>query len=122
MTLSAPEWAVQTGGLRALNCNHDASDSGIFTDQVGVLTIDFFIHLTNIDLVWEKASEDGMCFALKDRATGITKFTASRSSRHHATTWSSGRIHSCVPSSMSMPARMVMHASCRTSSRCGTTC
>jgi catalase-peroxidase len=64
--------------MRALNCNHDASDTGIFTDQVGVLTNDFFVHLTDTDLIWEKASEDGMRFTLKDRATGTTKFTASR--------------------------------------------
>jgi catalase-peroxidase len=43
-----------------------------------VLTNDFFVHLTDTDLVWERASEDGMHFALKDRATGTTKFTASR--------------------------------------------
>ena len=78
MKLSAPEWAVLTGGLRALNCNHDASDTGVFTYRVGVLTNDFFVHLTDTNLVWEKTSEDGMRFALKDRATGTTKFTASR--------------------------------------------
>jgi catalase-peroxidase len=78
MTLNAPEWTVLTGGLRALNCNHDASDTGIFTYHVGALTNDFFVHLTDTDLVWEKASEDAMRFALKQRSTGITKFTASR--------------------------------------------
>jgi catalase-peroxidase len=78
MKLSAPEWTVLTGGLRVLNANHDGSSTGIFTDKVGVLTNDFFVHLTDTDLVWEKASEDGMHFALKDRATGHMKFTASR--------------------------------------------
>jgi catalase-peroxidase len=78
LKLSAPEWTVLTGGLRVLNANHDGSSTGIFTDKVGVLTNDFFVHLTNTDLVWEKAGEDGMRFVLKDRATGHTKFTASR--------------------------------------------
>jgi catalase-peroxidase len=78
MKLSAPEWTVLTGGLRVLNANHDSSNTGIFTDRVGVLTNDFFIHLTDTDLVWEKADEDGMHFTLKHRATGITKFTATR--------------------------------------------
>jgi catalase-peroxidase len=78
MTLSAPEWTALTGGLRVLNCNHDGSNTGIFTDRQGVLTNDFFIQLTSTDLVWEKADESAMHFTLKDRATGHTKFTASR--------------------------------------------
>ena len=78
MTLTAPEWTVLTGGLRVLNVNHDGSDSGVFTEKVGVLTNDFFVNLTDTDLVWEKADEAGMRFTLKDRASGNTKFTASR--------------------------------------------
>jgi catalase-peroxidase len=78
MQLTAPEWTVLTGGLRVLNVNHDGSDSGVFTDKVGVLTNDFFVNLTDTDLVWEKANEEGMSFALKDRETGKTKFTATR--------------------------------------------
>ena len=78
MTLTAPEWAVLTGGLRVLNANHDGSDRGVFTNRVGVLTTDFFRTLTDIDLVWEKADEKAMGFALKDRATGETKFEATR--------------------------------------------
>ena len=78
MTLTAPEWTVLTGGLRVLNANHDGSDRGVFTDRVGLLTTDFFRTLTDIDLVWEKADEKAMGFALKDRATGETKFEATR--------------------------------------------
>ncbi len=79
MTLTAPEWAVLTGGLRALNVNHDGSNRGVFTDRVGVLTNDFFRNLTDTDLVWEKADADGMAFVLKDRASGATRFEATRS-------------------------------------------
>jgi catalase-peroxidase len=78
MTLSAPEWAVLTGGLRVLNINHDGSKSGVFTNKVGVLTNDFFINLTDTDLVWEKTDERGINFALKDRETGKEKFIATR--------------------------------------------
>ena len=78
MTLTAPEWAVLTGGLRVLNANHDGSDLGQFTDKVGVLTNDFFINLTDTDLIWEKADPQAMTFGLKNRKTGVIKFKASR--------------------------------------------
>ena len=78
LRLTAPEWVVLTGGFRVLNLNHDGSKNGIFTDKVGVLTNDFFVALTDTDLVWEKADEEGMHFSLTDRATGQTKFSATR--------------------------------------------
>jgi catalase-peroxidase len=78
MNLSAPEWTVLTGGLRVLNVNHDGSETGVFTDKVGVLTNDFFVNLTDTDLVWEKIDLEGMRFALKSRDTGQIKFTATR--------------------------------------------
>ena len=78
MTLSAPQWAVLTGGLRVLNANHDESQTGVFTDKVGVLTNDFFVNLTDTNLVWEKIDADGTSFTLKNRDTGTTKFTATR--------------------------------------------
>jgi catalase-peroxidase len=61
-----------------LNINHDGSKSGVFTNKVGVLTNDFFINLTDTDLVWEKTDERGINFALKDRETGKKKFIATR--------------------------------------------
>ena len=78
MKLSAPEWTVLTGGLRVLNANHDGSDFGVFTKKIGVLTNDFFVHLTDTDLLWEKADADGLSFELKDRASSALKFRASR--------------------------------------------
>jgi catalase-peroxidase len=78
MKLTAPEWTVLTGGLRVLNVNHDGSDNGVFTDKVGVLTNDFFVHLTDTDLEWEKSDEQGMSFTLKHRENGTTRFRATR--------------------------------------------
>jgi catalase-peroxidase len=78
LTLTAPEWVALTGGLRALNINHDGSKSGVFTANVGVLTNDFFVHLTDTDLVWEKADADGMNFTLTERESGKITFTATR--------------------------------------------
>ena len=78
LTLTAPEWVVLTGGLRALNANHDGSNQGIFTDRVGVLTTDFFKTLTDTNLLWEKTDSDGTSFVLKDRETGQARFEATR--------------------------------------------
>ena len=76
--LSAPEWVVLTGGLRALGCNHDGSSTGIFTDRVGVLTTDFFDALTSTDYQWTKVDEAGTSFTLDDRESGRPVFEAGR--------------------------------------------
>ncbi|RYY13282.1 MAG: catalase-peroxidase, partial [Alphaproteobacteria bacterium] len=78
LSLSAPEWTALTGGLRVLDVNWDGSKHGVFTDRPGVLTSDFFKHLTTMDLEWEKADAQGSSFALNDRETGQTKFTGTR--------------------------------------------
>lgn len=78
LTLTAPEWTVLVGGLRVLDQNHDHSKHGVFTDRPGVLTNDFFTTLTSMDYEWEAADPMEMGFYLKDRATGETKHTATR--------------------------------------------
>ena len=78
LKLTVPEWVVLTGGLRALGANHDGSSLGVFTDQVGLLTTDFFRHLLDTDTVWEKVDAEGLGFVGRDRATGAEKFRASR--------------------------------------------
>ena len=78
LKLSAPEWVVLTGGLRALGANWDESEAGLFTDRVGVLSNDFFRVLTSMDYVWTKQDEAGLRFTLDDRDSGATRFTATR--------------------------------------------
>lgn len=78
LKLTAPEWAVLTGGMRVLGLNYDGSAQGVFTDRVGILTNDFFVNLADVDLVWEKTDDSAMHFHLKDRESGATKFTATR--------------------------------------------
>ncbi|MFC6791331.1 catalase/peroxidase HPI [Methylobacterium komagatae] len=78
LALTAPEWVALTGGVRALNLNHDGSQHGIFTDRVGVLTNDFFTVLTSMDYEWKKADGAGMAFNLDAREGGGTKYTATR--------------------------------------------
>ena len=54
------------------------SNRGIFTDRVGVLTTDFFRHLTDTGLVWEKVDAAGTALTLQDRESGTVKFEATR--------------------------------------------
>lgn len=78
LSLTAPEWVALSGGLRAMNANHDNSKHGVFTDREGVLTNDFFTVLTSTDLEWKKADAQGLTLTLNDRKTGETRFTATR--------------------------------------------
>jgi catalase-peroxidase len=78
LKLSAPEWVVLTGGLRALGANWDESEHGVFTDRVGVLSNDFFRVLTSMDYVWTKQDEAGLRFTLDDRDSGETRYSATR--------------------------------------------
>ncbi|PSB30994.1 catalase/peroxidase HPI [Stenomitos frigidus] len=78
LTLTAPEWTVLVGGLRALDQNWDHSKHGLFTARPGVLTNDFFRVLTSMDYEWKPADANEMTFSLDDRKTGETKFTATR--------------------------------------------
>ena len=79
LALTAPEWVALVGGLRAMGANYDGSANGIFTDRVGVLTNDFFIVLTSMDYEWKKLDDTNMNFSLDDRATGASRFKATRS-------------------------------------------
>lgn len=76
MGLTACEMTVLVGGMRVLGTNYAGSQHGVFTDRVGVLSNDFFVALTDMAFTWNPTS-DGL-YELRDRATGETKFTATR--------------------------------------------
>ena len=48
--LTAREMTVLVGGLRVLGVNYAGSPHGVFTDNVGALTTDFFVNLTDMAL------------------------------------------------------------------------
>lgn len=77
MNLTAPEMTVLVGGMRALDANYDGSDLGVFTDQPGTLTNDFFATLLGMDTEWEPVSEDQV-FEGRDRETGELEHKGSR--------------------------------------------
>ena len=74
--LTAPEMTVLMGGLRVLGTNYGGSKHGVFTDRVGSLTNDFFVTLTDMAYTWQPTGKNS--YALNDRKTGATKYTATR--------------------------------------------
>ncbi|MFB6110048.1 MAG: catalase/peroxidase HPI [Halodesulfurarchaeum sp.] len=78
LNLAADEMTVLVGGMRMLGTNYRDSDLGVFTDQPGTLTNDFFVNLLSMDYEWESVSEDNEEFELRDRETGDVEWTGSR--------------------------------------------
>jgi catalase-peroxidase len=76
LTLSAPEMTALIGGMRVLDTNYDNSKHGVFTQNPGVLSNDFFKHLLDLQTKWEP-NADG-CYEGKDRSSGKVKWTATR--------------------------------------------
>jgi len=76
MDLSAKEMTVLIGGMRVLDTNHGGTKHGVFTDNAGVLTNDFFVNLTDMKFTWKPLGKD--LYEIVDRKTKKTKFTATR--------------------------------------------
>ena len=77
LRLTAPELTVLIGGLRALNANFGQTKHGVFTNRPETLTNDFFVNLLDMNTKWEPSSTEGV-YEGRDRATGKTKWTATR--------------------------------------------
>jgi len=77
LTLTIPEMTVLIGGLRVLDANYEQSSHGVFTANPGTLTNDFFRNLLDMQTEW-KATEDENVFEGSDRATGESRWTATR--------------------------------------------
>ncbi len=77
MKLTAPEMTVLIGGMRVLDTNFGHTKHGVFTDKPGVLTNDFFIHLTDMDIEWKPSAVGGL-YEGHDRKTGKVKWTGTR--------------------------------------------
>lgn len=78
LTLTAPEMTVLVGGLRAMNANADSARHGVFTDQPGSLTNDFFVNLLDMSTAWNAVGEEEEIFEGRDRTSGDLKWTATR--------------------------------------------
>jgi len=76
MGLTAAEMTVLVGGLRVLGTNHGGSAHGVFTDRVGVLSNDFFVHLTDMAYRWVPTGRNSYDIVARD--SGAKRFTATR--------------------------------------------
>ncbi len=76
MQLTAIEMTVLIGGMRVLGTNYGGTSQGVFTDNVGALTNDFFVNLTDMSYTWHPTGDNQ--YEIRERASGQTKWTASR--------------------------------------------
>jgi len=76
MSLTAAEMTTLLGGLRVIGANYGDSKHGVFTKNVGSLSTDFFVTLTDMNYTWQ-AKEDGT-YSLNDRSSGNEVYTATR--------------------------------------------
>jgi len=78
LNLTATEMTVLVGGMRALGATHGDSGRGVFTDEPGTLTNDFFVNLLDMDYEWVPASESEDVYELRDRETGEVEWEGTR--------------------------------------------
>ncbi|QAU13143.1 catalase/peroxidase HPI [Halorubrum sp. BOL3-1] len=77
LNLTAHEMTALVGGMRTLAANYRDSELGVFTDEPGTLTNDFFVNLLSMEYEWEPV-DDGDVYELIDRETGETDWKGSR--------------------------------------------
>ncbi|MEQ6204679.1 catalase/peroxidase HPI [Sulfitobacter sp. HNIBRBA2951] len=78
LTLTAPEMTVLVGGLRVLGATYGGLSHGVWTDNVGTLSTDFFRALMEMGVTWKAATETGDVFEGRDTTTGEVKRTGTR--------------------------------------------
>ncbi|WP_394352727.1 catalase/peroxidase HPI [Halorubellus sp. JP-L1] len=77
LDLTAPEMTALVGGMRTLGATYDDTDLGVFTDEPGTLTNDFFDVLLGMEHEWEP-KDDERGYEIRDRDTGEVEYEASR--------------------------------------------
>jgi len=78
LELTAPEMTVLVGGMRVLDANTGGTKHGVFTDQPGTLTNDFFVNLLDLNTSWHEANDQATLFEGQDRTTGEKTWTGTR--------------------------------------------
>lgn len=74
--LTAPEMTALVGGMRVLGTNYGGAPEGVLTNNVGVLSNDFFVNLTDMNYQWKATGRNQ--YDIVERATGVKKWTATR--------------------------------------------
>ena len=78
LTLTGPEMTVLIGGLRVLGANAGQTQDGVFTEQPGALSNDFFVNLLDMGTQWRAMSGAADRFEGCDRKTGERRWSATR--------------------------------------------
>ena len=78
LNLTAAEMTVLVGGMRALGATYEDSSRGVFTDEPGTLTNDFFVNLLDMDTRWEQSEATEAVYEGYDRETGDLVWEATR--------------------------------------------
>lgn len=76
MGLTANEMTVLLGGMRMLGANYGGTKHGVFTDNEGALSNDFFVNLTDMKYQWKPTGKNS--YDIVDRKSGEKKWSASR--------------------------------------------
>ena len=76
LDLNVPEMTVLVGGLRVLDANTDGAPHGVFTDNPGTLSNDFFSNLIDMSTVWARSPSDEGIYVGRDRDTNEVKWSA----------------------------------------------
>lgn len=76
LELSVAEMTALVGGLRVLDANSGGVEHGVFTDQPGVLSNDFFVNLVDLSTEWTRSASQQGIYEGRDRQSGALKWTA----------------------------------------------
>ena len=76
LDLNVPEMTVLVGGLRVLDANTGGAQHGVFTDNPGTLSNDFFSNLIDMSTVWARSPSDEGIYVGRDRETNEVKWSA----------------------------------------------
>ncbi|MCL1046619.1 catalase/peroxidase HPI [Shewanella electrodiphila] len=76
MGLTACEMTLLVGGMRVIGTNYGGTKHGVFTDNEGALTNDFFVNLTDMKYSWKPVAKN--LYDIVDRQTDQLKWTATR--------------------------------------------
>jgi len=76
LTLTIPEMTALVGGMRALNASTEQASHGVFTDEPGTLSNDFYVNLLDMGTKWSKSSVIEGVYEGRDRTTDELKWTA----------------------------------------------
>jgi catalase-peroxidase len=78
LDLTVEEMTALVGGMRAVGATYDDSNLGVFTDEPGTLTNDFFVNLLDMGTRWEPADGLDQVYEGRDRDTGELEWEGTR--------------------------------------------